>query len=199
MQNMAPEPIQAWGDLGGNASRYEEHLSRGHFDDRDGDALALSRQCVQTYHFPKRALLRQECGPRPVEDDSAGAAGPAATCSDLLAARASAFAHTRLVLGVTTSPDKWGAFRRDGIRRTWFQYGSDGGGGVLVCFVVGRAGVKAARLEALDAEAARTGDLVFLPFVRDGDGPFVTISKAHAWFRLACESLGLISRGERRV
>jgi len=40
------------------------------------------------------------------------------------------------------------------------------------------------------------GDLVFLPFVRDGDGPFVTISKAHAWFRLACESLGLISRGD---
>ena len=83
---------------------------------------------------------------------------------------------------------------RDGIRKTWFRFHGVGRW-TLACFVVGRIGVKKKDLAKLDAEAAVHGDVIFLRGTQDGRGPFVTISKLHAWFRLASELLGLIDRG----
>ena len=172
-------------------NRYLNHLCRTHVPELDGDAVDLSRRASKLFPFSARKETKDACGLRPRGKERGGRRWH--DCGDLIGG--SRLEGIRLVVGVTSSPDKWGRRRRDGIRRTWFTYPAIGRS-VIACFVVGRAGVKPARLTALDAEADELGDVLFLPHVRDGDGPFVTISKAHAWFRLATESLGMLSRGE---
>ena len=171
--------------------RFLEHLSRPHNGTLDGDAVAISRASSVHYTLHRPARGMAACGPPP-----AFPASVRPSCTALLAANTTALAGVRLVLGITSAPDRFGQRRRNGIRSTWMRHAAAPGSDTLVCFVVGRRGVKERELTRLDAEAAQHADLVFLPHVRDGDGPFVTISKAHAWFRLACELLGLISRGE---
>lgn len=177
-------------------SRYLQHFSSSHDAARDGDPVALSHATPHLYsiHGPRsRAIACPNSAPF---DPHATLSLPKVTCADLLSSRLPHMAHSvRLVLGVTSAPNKWGRKIRDGIRRTWWTYPSVNRS-VVVCFVVGRKSVKQREQVKLYSEAARYGDIAILPHVRDGDGPFVTISKAHAWFRLASELLGLITTGD---
>lgn len=61
------------------------------------------------------------------------------------------------------------------------------GRSVLVCFVVGRVGVPAAELAAVEAEAARHRDVLWLPTT--GDGCYLTASKVHDFWRAAARWL----------
>lgn len=94
----------------------------------------------------------------------------------------------RLLLGVHSAPDGAGAARRDGVRATWLRW-AEVGRSVHACFVVGRD-VPAGSVAALEAEAARHGDVVWLDGTRDGRGPFVTIIKLYAWYRHVAAMLG---------
>ena len=175
------------------ATRHLEHFARAHQPIRDGDALEISKATRQL--FPMHRPKKLDCGPPPF-DALATDTLPQVSCADLLASRVPQLNHSvRLVLGITSAPNKWGRKIRAGIRRTWLSYPSVNRS-VIACFVIGRRSVKPRELKLLDVEAAKFGDLAFLPYVRDGDGPFVTISKAHAWFRLASEQLGLITKGD---
>ena len=175
-----------------NASRFLEHFASTHLLARDGDAVAESRTCAHDFPVVRPRIAAKRCGSPP---SFIGSAKRSASCADLRHSRLSALRGVRLVLGVTSAPDRWGALRRAGIRQTWMHYPGVGQS-TLVCFVVGRRRVRRKDLVRLDAEAALHGDLVFLRGTVDGQGPFVTISKLHAWFRLASELLGLIDRGE---
>ena len=196
----ARDPMHGVGAHVGNASascptspRYLQHFASPLLPSRDGDAIIESKNCWRAYHLWPAHKTAKTCT-SPFAAASSSADPPIATCADLLASRYGKLRHIRLVLGITSAPDKWGAKRRDGIRKTWFRFHGVGRW-TLACFVVGRIGVKKKDLAKLDAEAAVHGDVIFLRGTQDGRGPFVTISKLHAWFRLASELLGLIDRG----
>ena len=171
-----------------NASRFLAHFASTHLLARDGDAVAESRTCAHDFPVVRPRIAAKRCGTPP---SFIGSAERSASCADLRHSRLSALRGVRLVLGVMSAPDRWGALRRAGIRQTWMHYPGVGQS-TLVCFVLGRRRVRRKDLARLDAEAALHGDLVFLRGTVDGQGPFVTISKLHAWFRLATEMLGLV-------
>lgn len=207
MPNMSAAVIGTSYPPNATAAYFMEHFTRGHESDRDGDPIFISRQVTKLYHVQWGHKLKLACGPSPfaaapsqvaasISSSSSAPPPPLATCADLLAGRASKFDGIRLVLGITSAPDKHGIKRRQGIRQTWLRWAADRRSGTVACFVVGLKGVKPRERKRLDAEMAQHGDVALLPYVRDGDGPFVTISKLHAWFRLATEQLGLISKGD---
>jgi hypothetical protein len=171
-----------------------EHMIRLHIPSLDGDATELSR--LSDSHFKvvrKHNVHSHSCeAPPPFAESSATAyRRRPATCADLRAGRHDILDGVRLVLGITSAPDKWGQLRRRGIRQTWMRYPAVGRA-VVMCFIVGRKELKPKEAARLDAEQEAYDDFVFLRHTLDGRGPFVTISKAHAWFRLASEMIGLI-------
>lgn len=176
-----------------------EHFSRLHDPRVDGDAVSASRNVSEFFDVLRKPTARsQACaGPPPFPPAPCSQLQNLATCADLRNGRTESLLGVRLVLGITSAPDKWGAMRRDGIRQTWLRY-PQVGCTVVYCFIVGRrVGLKREHarqreLSRLDEEASRHNDLLFLRHTLDGDGPFVTISKLHAWFRLATEMLGLV-------
>ena len=174
------------------SSRYLSHFASVHVAARDGDANAESRTCSHVFPVMRTHNAVKMCSGEPAF--TSREREEPATCADLRASRVSALRGVRLVIGITSSPDKWGARRREGIRQTWLRYDQNGRQ-TLACFVLGRRGVKPKELARIDAEAALRGDIIFLRATADGQGPFVTISKLHAWFRLASELLGLIDSG----
>lgn len=68
-----------------------------------------------------------------------------------------------LLVGIISGPAMHA--RRDAIRETWLRWS---GRHTLGCFVLGRRGPSLAQLTALDAEATRTRDLLWLPEAVDG-------------------------------
>ena len=86
----------------------------------------------------------------------------------------------RLLVGVLIDPSN--CARRAAIRSTWMRWPGVGTRS-LVCFVFGRSGLSSALLEALDAEAAQSGDILWLP--KTTDGCYLSISKVHDWWRAA--------------
>ena len=86
----------------------------------------------------------------------------------------------RLLVGVLIDPSN--CARRAAIRSTWMRWPGVGTRS-LVCFVFGRSGLSRALLEALDAEAAQSGDILWLP--KTTDGCYLSISKVHDWWRAA--------------
>ena len=74
--------------------------------------------------------------------------------------------------------------RRDAIRSTWFSW--VGSHATLACFAFGRVGPLPAELAALDAEAAATRDVIFLPNASDGcNGRHMHVSKLYGWWARA--------------
>lgn len=169
---------------------YLNHFDSSHTLSRDGSANGESRNVSRNFRMHGTKGAADQCQSPP----SFTPPTTRATCADLRASRFSALRGVRLVMGITSSPDKWGAKRRNGIRETWFRYDMMGQA-AIACFVVGRRGVRPRDSMALDREAQRHGDMIFLRATFDGKGPFVTITKLHAWFRIASEMLGLIDRG----
>lgn len=172
-------------------------LNRTHDPAVDGDAIEQSFGRAYKLRRPQ-SPCRVGTGssdvaePPSVAATSSDNSGPVrATCADLLAGRASAFVGVKLVLGISTAPDKWGIRRRVGIRETWLRFPAVGRT-VVSCFVLGRRQVKPRHLEVLDAEQARHDDIAWLNQTLDGQGPFTTITKVHHWYRLATELLGLV-------
>ena len=103
-----------------------------------------------------------------------------ATCTDD-AARLRAL-DLRLLVGVMSAPSM--RARRDAIRSTWFSW--VGTHNTVACFAFGRVGPLPAELAALDAEAAATRDVIFLPNASDGcNGRHMHISKLHGWWARA--------------
>ena len=129
---------------------------------------------------------RPRCG-----DDVAAATGRAAKidaswpntagCTDD-AARLRAL-DLRLLVGVMSAIRRCARARRDpkhvvldGVARAR----------TLACFAFGRVGPLPAELAALDAEAAATRDVIFLPNASDGcNGRHMHISKLHGWWARA--------------
>ena len=98
---------------------YLDHLNRAHDTARDGDAVAISRSGPKVYPIMKlsRKHSLNTCGPPPFGENSSGSRR--ATCADLLASRHSALSGVRLLLGITSPPQRHGQKQRNGIRRTW--------------------------------------------------------------------------------
>eukprot|EP00966_Prymnesium_polylepis_P105147 2435153-Prymnesium_polylepis.2 len=105
-----------------------------------------------------------------------------ARCSDDAAAVTAA--GVWMLIGVQTGPAHVG--RRDGVRASWKQYEANTGGGVLVCFLIGRQGISPPTLAALDAEHARHGDIMFLANATDAGVPTI---KGFHWWRAAAARL----------
>ncbi len=189
-------------------------MGRAHNATIDGDALEASRRLgAYGVSTPRRAARR--CGALSAEHErllfssssSAEAAAqlpvppplqrelgehasprpplPIATCADNAGRLGTG---VRLLIGVHSAPDRAGRLRRDGIRSTWMRY-AGAGHSALVCFVLGRRGIRRSEARRLDAEHARHRDMVWLNETVDGAGPFVTISKLHAWLRHVAEWL----------
>ena len=94
----------------------------------------------------------------------------------------------RLLVGILSDPGN--PERRRGIRDTWLRWGV--GRAVMSCFGLGRRlpGRTAEHLAALDAEATAEKDILWLPNVSDGcSGRWMSIAKAHAFWRAAAEML----------
>jgi hypothetical protein len=98
----------------------------------------------------------------------------AATCADDAATLAAA--GVWLLIGVQTGPSN--AARRAGVRRSWKRW-EDEQPGVLICFLLGRLGLRRKALMALDAEDAAHKDILWLPNATDAGVP--TIKGYHWW------------------
>ena len=157
-------------------------LNRTHDPSVDGDAIARSFGRAYRVRGPE-----QPCRNRTSFGDGGASSGlqslppppealgsTRATCADLRASRHEALAGVRLVLGVSTAPDKWGERRRVGIRETWLRWPSVGRS-VVSCFVLGRRQLNAcstpkcfARKAQLDGEQAQYDDIAWLNSTLDG-------------------------------
>ena len=157
-------------------------LNRTHDPSVDGDAIARSFGRAYRVRGPE-----QPCRNRTSFGDGGASSGlqslppppeapgsSRATCADLRASRHEALAGVRLVLGVSTAPDKWGERRRVGIRETWLRWPSVGRS-VVSCFVLGRRQLNScstpkcfARKAQLDEEQAQYDDIAWLNGTLDG-------------------------------
>ena len=173
--------------------RHLDHMARLHMPAADGDAIAMSRTIVSKYQVRRKTSLKSQACLAAPPTIVRGSRERPASCADLRAGRVSALKGVRLVLGITSSPDRYGQRRRDGIRSTWLRYPGMGRSSVA-CFVLGRRDLKARDLIRLERERVQHDDILWLMDTIDGKGPFVTISKLHSWFRLASEMLGLAPR-----
>ena len=89
-----------------------------------------------------------------------------ATCADDAAALAAA--GVWLLIGVQTGP--FNKARRAGVRSSWKQWQTEQPG-VLICFLLGRLGIKPKTLAALDAEDKAHRDILWLPNATDAGVP----------------------------
>lgn len=110
--------------------------------------------------------------PPPLPQPLAGAR--AATCADDAATLAAA--GVWLLIGVQTGP--FNKARRAGVRHSWKRWEAEQPG-VLICFLLGRVGLRRRTLEALDAEDAAHRDILWLPNATDAGVP--TIKGYHWW------------------
>jgi len=86
-----------------------------------------------------------------------------------------------LLVGVMTGPAH--EERRRAIRRTWKRWASSR---VLVCFILGRRGLKKSQLRTLDAETLTHRDIIWLPNAADEGIPTL---KGYAWWTYAASLL----------
>ena len=186
-------PDVGWNLTSDRWLRHLEHMVRLHDPSVDGDPVALSRKSDDHFQLVRKHSVRSHAcsAPPPFAYSRPNVQWPLATCADLRAGRHEALRGVRLVIGITSAPDKWGQLRRHGIQQTWMRY-PEVGRTTVVCFIVGRNDLKPKESARLDAEQETHDDFVFLQHTRDGRGPFVTITKAHSWFRLATEMLALV-------
>jgi len=103
--------------------------------------------------------------------------GLRATCAGDAAALAAA--GVWLLIGVQTGP--FNGARRAGVRSSWKRWEADHPG-VLICFLLGRIGLRRRTLAALDAEDRAHGDILWLPNATDAGVPTL---KGHHWWRAA--------------
>ena len=98
----------------------------------------------------------------------------------------------QLFIGVLSAPRN--RVGRDAVRQTWMKWPAVGQS-VLVCFVIGRLHVPPQTLKAVDAEANRRRDVLWLNGT--SDGCYLTISKVYDFWRAAAARLH--PRGVRHV
>ena len=100
-----------------------------------------------------------------------------ATCADNAATLAAA--GVWLLIGVQTGPFNFA--RRAGVRSSWKRWETEQPG-VLICFLLGRLGVKPKVLKSLDVEAATHRDVLWLPNATDAGVPTI---KGFEWWKAA--------------
>ena len=139
-------------------------------------------QCLPGYVPPPRKRRTEKiadvCGstpppPLPAVKGQASCSGDAASLTA---------AGIWMLIGVQTGPGHLG--RRDGVRASWKRW--EQGGGVLVCFLIGRVGLQPRQLLTLDAEAKQHGDILWLENATDAGVPTV---KGFHWWRAAARLL----------
>ena len=139
-------------------------------------------QCLPGYVPPRRKrrteTIADVCGstqppPLPAVKGQASCSGDAASLTA---------AGIWMLIGVQTGPGHLG--RRDGVRASWKRW--EQGGGVLVCFLIGRVGLQPRQLLTLDAEAKQHGDILWLENATDAGVPTV---KGFHWWRAAARLL----------
>ena len=94
--------------------------------------------------------------------------------------------HTQLLVGVQSAPAH--SQRRVAIRASWMQWESVGRS-VVVCFLIGRDGLSAARARSLEAEAALHRDILLLDVA---DRVVLSLPKTFGWWQAAA---ALIAQG----
>ena len=117
------------------------------------------------------------CPTAPPPLPQAPAYGRRATCVDDAAALAAA--GVWLLIGVQTGP--FNTARRFGVRSSWKRWEGEQPG-VLVCFLLGRLGLKRKTLASLDAEDSRHRDILWLDNATDAGVPTL---KGYHWWRAA--------------
>ena len=157
-------------------------LNRTHDPSVDGDAIAQSFGRAYRVRGPEQPCRNRtnfgdggaRSGLQSLPQPPEAPGSSRATCADLRASRHEALAGVRLVLGVSSAPDKWGERRRVGIRETWLRWPSVGRS-VVSCFVLGRRQLHScstpkcfARKAQLDQEQAQYDDIAWLNGTLDG-------------------------------
>lgn len=129
------------------------------------------------------ALLDAACPGSPLPPAAGTPPANRSACSEL---GGTGLLHTQLLVGVQSAPAH--SQRRVAIRASWMQWESVGRS-VVVCFLIGRDGLSAARARSLEAEAALHRDILLLDVA---DRVVLSLPKTFGWWQAAA---ALIAQG----
>ena len=129
------------------------------------------------------ALLDAACPGTPLPPAAGTPPANRSACSEL---GGTGLLHTQLLVGVQSAPAH--SQRRVAIRASWMQWESVGRS-VVVCFLIGRDGLSAARARSLEAEAALHRDILLLDVA---DRVVLSLPKTFGWWQAAA---ALIAQG----